>query len=307
MSASDSARLSARHVSVCIPTFRRPDMLARCLEALCRQEGEDFEYSIVVVDNDAARSAQATVAAFQTRCVNGITYELEPIANISLARNKAIAHAKGDLVAFVDDDECPETTWLKGLVSAYRDSSADGVLGPVLPCYEGEPPSWLTKSGLCVRRSFSSGTILRDIKDMRSGNVLFGRHLVEGQSAPFDPRFGRTGGEDTDFFGRKLDEGRTFIWCEEAKVYETVPRDRQSLGFYVRRALVLGRTAAMREAFLSMGTLKSAAAVVIYGASLPFLLVVGYHCFLNVFIRGCNHAAKLLAHLGISLVRERAP
>ena len=182
------------HVSVCVPTFRRPDMLAQCLEALCRQESEEFVYSVVVVDNDASRSAQPTVAAFQARFGNSVAYGVEPIANISLARNRAIALAEGDVIVFIDDDEIPGEAWLKGLVGAYRELSADGVLGPVIPRYEGQPPDWLTKSGLCVRRSFPTGTILRDIRDMRTGNVLFGRHLVEGRTAPFDAHSRADGG-----------------------------------------------------------------------------------------------------------------
>ncbi len=303
---SDSASRPVVHVSVCVPTYRRPDMLARCLEALHRQKVEDFEYSIVVIDNDANQSAQATVAAFQERISTDIVYDVEPVANISLARNKAVANAKGDLIAFIDDDEFPEGTWLANLLRAYRESAADGVLGPVLPSYEGTPPRWLVKSGLCIRRSFATGTILNDIRDMRSGNVLLSRDVIKGRHSLFDPRFGRTGGEDTDFFERTLREGRTFVWSDEARVYETVPRDRQTLRFFIKRALVLGRTAALREAFFSPGTLKSLVALIVYGTSLPILLLLGYHHFVNVFIRGCNHAAKLLAHLGIRLVRERS-
>ncbi len=302
----DSRCSDLLHISVCIPTYRRPDMLDTCIRALQDQELGAFSYSIVVVDNDILESARDIVTGWQQRSLIEIFYDVERVPNISSARNKAIKSATGDLVAFIDDDEFPEPKWLLKLVVAYFDFSADGVLGPVIPLYEGTPSTWLVKSGLCARKTFSTGTILRNTKDMRTGNVLLGRHLFEFDEAPFNPQFGRSGGEDSDFFERKVQEGRSFIWCNEACVHEKVPKERQNLRFFVRRALVLGSTAATREGFFSIGTIKSIIALILYTMSLPVLLPINYHLFINIFIRNCNHGAKLLAHLGVKLIHERA-
>lgn len=280
-------------------------MLDGCIQALMSQEVGRFTYSIVVVDNDVTESARDVVTGWQRRSSIRIFYDVEKVPNISGARNTAIKNAVGELIAFIDDDEFPEPTWLRKIVAAYFDFAADGVLGPVVPVYEGTPPGWLVKSGLCTRRSFPTGTILRNAKDTRSGNILFGHHIIEDGEAPFDLRYGRTGGEDTEFFIRKLKEGRTFVWCNEACVYERVPVERQDLRFFVRRALALGTTAATREDFVSIGTIKSIIAVIVYTISLPVLLLVRYHLFIDFFIKDCNHFAKLLAHLGVRLVQER--
>ena len=293
------------HVSVCVATFRRPAMLDGCLLALQDQNPGPFTYSIVIVDNDAAESARDVVEAWQRRASIPISYDVERVPNISGARNRALRNATGDLVAFIDDDEFPDPAWLSNLVAAYSSSSADGVLGPVVPSYEGEPPSWLVASGLCTRKSFPTGTPLQSATDMRSGNVLFGRQVIEHDESPFDPRFGCSGGEDSDFFERKLAEGRTFVWCDEARVWERVPAHRQNLGYFIKRAVVLGSTAARREELFSFGTLRSVVAVVAYTVSLPVLPIFGYHRFVRVFIKDCNHGAKLLAHLGFRLLHER--
>jgi len=56
------------HISVCICTFKRPQLLKRALEKLGHQRTEDlFSYSVVIVDNDRAESAREAVAA----CANG--------------------------------------------------------------------------------------------------------------------------------------------------------------------------------------------------------------------------------------------
>lgn len=305
MTQNDTPQRGSPHISVCIATYRRPTMLEKCIQALLNQAVGAFSYSIVVVDNDSSESARNIVSAMRGGSSIEIAYCVERVPNISSSRNRAIRNAEGDLIAFIDDDEYPEPTWLLNLLAAYLEFSADGVLGPVIPSYEGTPPAWLVNSGLCARRRFPTGTILRNAKDMRSGNVMFRHRVVKNDEAPFDPNFGRTGGEDTDFFERKLQAGYRFVWCNEACVYEIVPAERQQLMFFVRRALVLGATAARREHFLSVGTIKSIFAVIIYTVSLPLLLLIGYHIFISVFIRNCNHAAKLLAHLGVKVVYER--
>lgn len=280
-------------------------MLDKCIRALQAQEVCDFTCSIVIVDNDISESARGIFSQWQKSSSIELCYDVEPEPNISLARNRAVRNAAGDLIAFIDDDEVPQPDWLLQLYCAYAQFSVDGVLGPVLPSYEGTPPEWLLRSGLCTRKSFATGTIIRKVKDMRTGNVLFGRHIINGDEIPFDPQFGRTGGEDTDFFKRQLSAGRSFVWCDEARVYECVPLERQKVSFFVKRAFILGTTAADQEDFLSLGTMRSAVAVIAYAMCLPVLLVGGYHLFMTYFIKWCNHFAKLLARLGVKVVRER--
>ena len=180
----------------------------------------------------------------------------------------------------------------------------DGVLGPVLPQFRGTPPAWLVKSGLCSRTSFPTGTPATDPRHMRTGNVLLAMAIMEGLQ-PFDPRLGRTGGEDSDFFERMVRAGRSFVWCDEARVHEDVPVERQTLKYHVKRAFVRGFVQSDRQAFVSYGTLKSVAAVAIYCAVLPVLLPVRYHLFAKYLVSCCDHLAKLLGYVGIRPGRER--
>ena len=293
------------HITICVPTFKRPGMLARCLDALKIQERGEFTYSIVVVDNDSEQSARSLVKEWGNRSFISIVYATEAEQNISRTRNKAIANACGEFIAFIDDDEFPEPAWLLNIYKTRQMFLVDGVLGPVAPYYEGTPPAWLVKSGLCIRSSFPTGTWLKNSKYMRTGNVLFCSNIIKDLETPFDPRLGRTGGEDADFFDRMLKKGRSFVWCNEACVYEEVPVERQTLSYHLRRAFIRGVTEADKEAFFSYGTIKSTTAVIVYAIALPLLLATGYHLFVKYLVKFCDHLAKLLAHCGIKLARER--
>ena len=92
------------NVSVCIATYRRPDRLRTLLADLAAQQLTPFE--IIVVDNDAAASAREVVRERQKLGAScPVHYDVQPEKNISLTRNRTVALASGEWLAFVDDDE----------------------------------------------------------------------------------------------------------------------------------------------------------------------------------------------------------
>ena len=171
-------------------------MLARLLKALLTQDtGGLFAFEIVVVDNDANRTAEPVVRAAAIDSTILVKHDYERERNISLARNRAVRIADGDLIAFIDDDEHPGADWLQRLYRTMTASAADVVLAPVLPEYPPEAPAWLHKARVFRRRRYPTGTRIGP-DDARTGNVLIKGDLFAGDEPWFDPMFGRTGGED---------------------------------------------------------------------------------------------------------------
>ncbi len=286
------------HISVCICTYKRPDLLRRLLEALEKQQvGESLTYSVVVADNDAARSAETLVAEFAQRAPGQVTYCCEPTQNIALVRNRAIANSRGDFIAFIDDDEFPVETWLAELYATCEYHDAAGILGPVRPHFDAPPPQWLLKGRFCERPEFPTGTPLV-WSQCRTGNVLFRRAILPPDAPPFRAQFG-TGGEDVDFFQRMTAAGAKFFWCNEAVAYETVPPSRWTRKYALQRALLRGKNSLKiskgRMALLA----KSIIAVPLYAIILPFSLLAGHHRFMKLSIRCCDHVGRLLAAVGL--------
>ncbi len=188
-----------------------------------------FIYSVVVADNDGMGSAEQVVAAFGAKAQLAVTYCVETEQNIALARNKALQHAKGDLIAFIDDDEFPADDWRCNLFKMYKTSGADGVLGPVKPHFETKPTPWVTKGGFFERPTHPTGHRL-SWEQSRTGNVLFKKEILNSLNPPFRQKFG-TAGEDMDFFRRAMNMGFSFVWCNEAVVYEVSPSSRSRGAF----------------------------------------------------------------------------
>jgi succinoglycan biosynthesis protein ExoM len=291
-------------ICVCICTYQRPALLSRLIFKLQEQETEGlFDYSIVVVDNDRSESARLTVESFVRKSKISPSYYLEPEQNIALVRNKAIEHAHGDLVALIDDDELPDERWLLNLYKAMAQYAVDGILGPVLPHFETKPPEWVLKGHFFDRPSHPTGHVL-SWHNTRTGNALLRRKLFKDGASWFDPSYG-SGGEDRDFFRRKIEEGHVFVWCNEAAVFETVPPKRWKRTILLKRALLRGKMALNSTGSKPVSVIKSAVVAAIYTAGLPLFFVLGHHIFMKYLIKDCDHIGKVMAFFGINLVRDK--
>jgi succinoglycan biosynthesis protein ExoM len=277
--------------------------LRRLLEELDRQETKGlFTFSAVIVDNDCMQSAKAVVDEVAPRLGYEMSYHVEARQNISLARNKALAHARGNAVAFIDDDEYPASTWLLELYKTCQEKNVDAVLGPVMPSFEQEPPAWVRRGKFHERASHPNGPIT-DWRDGRTGNLLFRKDILDGVEMPFRPEF--TTGEDQDFTRRMMENGRTFYWCNEALAHEVVPAIRWNLWFMIRRALLRGKISLRQKGTGLASVGKSALAIPLYAVALPFMLVVGKHVFIKYFVAMFDHVGKVGSFLGINVAREQ--
>jgi len=292
------------HVTVCICTLRRPTLLRRLLNKLSKQQTDGlFSFSVVVCDNDVEQSAAPVVAATRESADIEITYCWEPRKNIALARNKTLEHARGNFIAFIDDDEFPADDWLTKMMDACDAYCADGVLGPVRPHFESPPRPWIIRGRFCERPEYKTGRIMK-WDECRTGSVLFRTPILDSLGERFKPEFD-TGGEDKDFFMRLTQRGRVFVWCNEAIAYETVPPSRCSRGYMLKRALLRGRNI-LKHPVGRLGLLgRSVMAVPLYLLVLPVLLLFGQHRFMRYSIKLCDHLGRLLAMVGVNPVRER--
>lgn len=298
------------HISVCICTYRRNQMLERLLRKLSMQETSVFfDFSIVVVDNDAVGPARETVTKLQAEFDLDITYDVEREHTIPAARNHAIRLAKGNYIGIIDDDEFPPTNWLDIMYKAIQTFDIDGALGPVHPFFENEPPRWLVKSRFCERPVHRTGTIL-NWDQTRTGNVLLKKDVFDKNQLCFDTRC-RTSGSDKEFFREAMDAGCRFIAVEEAPVYEIVPPERQTKSYYLKRALVQAsnerkfRAPMLRGLSKVLVPAKFIVALSVYTLMLPFSALIGSHAVMIDAEKVAYHGSWLLTMIGIDLAKKR--
>ena len=187
-SQPDDPSVPLDHITICLCTCRRAGRLAGLLSDLARQEsGGAFTYSLSVVDNDPAASASEVIAAFARKGTVPVQASWEPEPNIARARNRSLAGASGNLVAFIDDDETPAPDWLRRLHTALLRDGTSAVLGPVRPRYASPPPAWVVRGRFWERDELPTGSRLPWTR-CRTGNALVRKPALDSLQPAFDER-----------------------------------------------------------------------------------------------------------------------
>jgi succinoglycan biosynthesis protein ExoM len=272
-------------------------------ELSCQRTDGLFTWSVVIVDNDANRSALSVVSNFAATSTFPVHYVVEPKQNIAMARNRALENATGEYVAFIDDDELPDKNWLLNLLKACEIYHADGVLGPVKPRFEHDCPLWATRGGFFERPDYPTGYELK-WPETRTGNVLFKTDILDKNENPFMTDFDTTS-EDTDFFRRMMQKGRFFVWCSEAIVHELVPPSRCSRTYLLKRALLRGANFQKHPTNRVRNMIKSIMAVPCYTLFLPLFLLLDHDLFLNYLIKLFDHLSRIASFFGWKMLQKR--
>ncbi len=136
-------------ISVVICTYNREKFLPEALESLSKQTANRQDFEIVIVNNNSTDQTEPISQNFIKQHPElNIVYTIEPNQGLSYARNKGIATAKGDIIAFIDDDAIARNDYVEQLQGHFDNYPEYGALGgKVIPIYgegEAEPP-WMSK------------------------------------------------------------------------------------------------------------------------------------------------------------------
>lgn len=226
--------LAAVRVAVAVPTYRRPDHLARLLPVLVEQ-CLGLTARILVVDNDPSGGAEDVVRPWS----HAVSYLHEPAPGIAAARNRALDAAAGDdVLVFIDDDELPGPGWPAELVRRWVEWRCTAVAAPVRWDLTVDAP-WARASAVLRRSRRPTGAT---VQGAATNNLLLDVAATRALGLRFDERFGLSGGEDTMFTRLLVRRGGTIRWCDEAEVVEPVPAHRATRRWLLRRTFRAGTT-----------------------------------------------------------------
>lgn len=236
-------------LSVVICTRNRAGYLRLCLQGLRRQTASPDGFEVIVVNNGSTDETSALVAEYSREMSNLILLR-EPEPGISRARNTGWNKAKGDWVAYLDDDVIPEPDWAEQAILCAGKACAEvGVIGGrATPIWEAKRPAWLNgrvASQLAVIDWPESGWIQQD-QWVAGANILYRRALLE-RLGGFDPSLGRTDKnlmscEEALLNEQILDAGYRVYFAREMSVRHHVQEERMKFGWLLRRAYWNGRS-----------------------------------------------------------------
>lgn len=219
--------------TVAICTRERPDDLRRALGAVCALRGQ--EHDVLVVDNAPATDATRRVAQDFPR----VRYVCEPARGLNAARNRALREARGQVVAFTDDDAVPEPEWLQSLLTNFGDPRVLCVTGLTLPLELETEAQELFERHCPFERGFRRRMFdgQRDnplhVGPVGAGANMALRRSVLARVGMFDERLDggmptRSGG-DHEMFARILASGYRIVYDPAAVSWHRHRRTKQEL------------------------------------------------------------------------------
>lgn len=229
----DEAPSAARPViSVVVPTFGRAALLRDCLESLQAQERPGPPYEIVVVDDGSADDTRSVVETHARGDGTPLVRLLsQSHGGLNAARNLGASAARGELLAFIDDDVLTPPTWLTALAAgAVRFPEADCLGGAIRLRLEGRLPA------KCGPHPIGASEL--DLgREAGPTNVVWGANMAVRREAlervgPFDPHL-LLYHEELEWQHRLRAAGGTVAYLPDAWVWHR----RRSSDLRVRRLL----------------------------------------------------------------------
>jgi glycosyltransferase involved in cell wall biosynthesis len=231
-------------ISAVITTYNRSEMLAAALEALLSQKTGGVRYEVIVVDNNSTDETRATIEHFIAKGHANLRYVFEPQQGIAYGRNAGIAAARGDIIAFTDDDVVVTDNWIATIDRAFAENpDADYIGGKILPHWIEPPPKWLTVDHWWPLALLDRGDKRFYVNAshplcLPTANASF-RRVLFSRIGLFSPEF--SGREDHEFFVRLWHAGGQGLYEPDLVVMATVQPERLLKSYHHRWSATTGR------------------------------------------------------------------
>ena len=200
---------------------------------------EDITCEFIVVDNNSDDDTPLVFEETGRGFTSRIKYVFEHKSGLAYARNRGVREARGEIVAFTDDDVLIDKHWIQHIDRAFKEHyDAAGVGGKILPIWEAPQPYWLNSR-------WYSYLALMDYGDlpayMNTPNIWGANMAIKSEMFKkyglFDPNLGRRPGklyshEETDFFRRLKNAGEKLLYYPLAVIYHHIPANRISKNYF---------------------------------------------------------------------------
>jgi len=237
-------------ISVVVCTYNRANLLRNTLKSLEAQKNVNFDWELILVNNNSKDHTKEVVNEFVNKIPN-LKYLFESKQGVSFAKNRGVRETKGKVIALTDDDVLVNPFWLSKIYEFFRKNPNVACIGgKVLPLWEEDPPSWLTKSFYSYLALLDLGDepIRMNSPDLWGANLSIRKTMFEKYGG-FDEKIGRFGkklysGEETLFLLRLLNNNEEVFYIPWIEVKHFVPKERMKKNYFRRWKFYHGKTKA---------------------------------------------------------------
>ncbi|MEB3210560.1 MAG: glycosyltransferase family 2 protein [Leptolyngbyaceae bacterium] len=243
-------------ISAIICTHNRDHYLGDAIDSLLSQQF-DGEFEVIVVDNASSDRTRDVVDARQPH--PRLNYVYEAVTGLSVARNTGAQMARGQILAYLDDDAIASPHWLQVLWNHYEQSEETAIAGGridlIWPSTMHQQPKWMTPELSGNLGFYDLGDEVTFIENPgqtpRGLNYSMRRSFWEAVGG-FDSHLGRVGkrllsNEELQMTERAIEAGWRVAYLPDALVSHTVAPERLHPAWFLNRSWWQGISEYYRE------------------------------------------------------------
>jgi glucosyl-dolichyl phosphate glucuronosyltransferase len=229
-------------ITVILCTYNRCQHLTTALDSLSGLElSSSIDWEILVVDNNSSDQTREVVEDYCRRFPAHFRYLFEGRQGKSRALNSGIREARGEILAFTDDDVTVEPTWLQNLTGALHEGQWAGAGGRILPDQAFRTPRWVPLKApdpLAPLAIFDPDREPGPMVDAPYGVNMAYRKNAFDRYGGFRTDLGPGAGgvhtnEDSEFGQRLIAAGERLRYEPSAVVYHAVPEERLQKDYFL--------------------------------------------------------------------------
>ena len=250
--------MAAPLISAIICTHNREEYLGAAIDSLLEQDIDNYE--ILVIDNASTdrTAAIAKARADKPTNENRVRYFYESTLGLSVARNRGAQEARGEILAYLDDDAEASVGWLSALLSAFEANERIAIAGGKVTLIwppNAEPPKWLSDDLASGLGAYDLGNELVYIEQPsltpRGLNYAVRKAFLQSVGG-FDTHLGRVGknllsNEEQQLTQLALDQGQKVAYVPTALAAHNVAPARMKPSWFLSRSWWQGISESYRE------------------------------------------------------------
>ena len=245
---------SAFKATIAICTYNRVDLLKLCVNSISqldfpKKDPMAIGFEVLVVDNNSTDDTAAYCKSLPGLYPElNFRYILEPNQGIAFARTRSAMEAKGEILAFIDDDCLAESNWLKEIVNFYdKNPSAMSTGGKIVPKYLTPVADWFGKYFWGLVANYDLGPEVFQMKGTRypSGANMHFRKIAFEKYGYFDGNLGRSGkslmaGEEKAMYLKLLRGNEKIYYLPHVIVHHHVEGNKFDKAYVRRHSMGIG-------------------------------------------------------------------
>lgn len=236
-------------VSAVICSYNRARFVIKAVESIFAQDFDKSRLEVIVVDNNSTDNTVALLETFrQEHPAYNFRYFVEQNQGVAFTRNRCVTEARGEIIAYLDDDSEAQPGWLSTIVSFFDNHpEAFSVGGKITPRFLTGIPDWYSKYFNGLVGSFDQGPSIKRLTGERypcGANMAFRKAAFE-KIGYFNTLLGRSGtgllaNEEKDIYKRILAGGMQVYYLPSMSVLHAVEANKFDVNYVRRHSMGIG-------------------------------------------------------------------